>query len=314
MNPKISILVSAMNEEKTIGKVMDNLARLKKVEPNIEILVAVDGSTDKTEDIIKKYKFAKILIRGPRLGKNVSIHKLNQAAKGDIIIIHDADWILRWDKNSVDNIVNFFKGNPSIGAIVQKVPYFNREKYMNDPARFLIKIGFIGEAVASNLMRDFMNKYHATHSKLRELLFPPLVFIIRKGIIGKDTKIGKLETADDPKRAVEVLKKKYKIIYYDKSMPYFEVLYNRTSFHDLIKQRTRGFITNSKQVKSYGLNISKFYFLLMFYYVKNLFKLSIIEIVGLSVWVLAGMLSFLMVKLNIVKDKRAWAHRVVRWN
>lgn len=310
---KISFLISAMNEEKTIGNVMDNLSRLKKVEPSIEVLVAVDGSTDRTEEIVKKYKFAKILIRGPRLGKNVSIHKLTQSAKGDIIIIHDADWIFIWNKKTIKNMIKFFKKNPNIGGIVQKVPYFNRGKYMNDKASFLIKVGFIGESVASNLIRNFMEKYQTIHTNFKELLFTPLIFIIRKGIIEKNTKITEIETGDEASRTKEILKKGYTFIYYDKSMPYFEVLYNRTSFNDLIRQRTRGFLTNSTQLKEYyGWNVTKFYFLVMIYFIKNFFKLDFIEMVGLSVWSLAGIIAFVKIKTGLVKNKKPWNYRVIR--
>jgi cellulose synthase/poly-beta-1,6-N-acetylglucosamine synthase-like glycosyltransferase len=313
MKPKISFLIAAANEEKTIGKLMDNLERIKKFYPRIEVLAAVDGSTDRTEEIIKKYKFAKILIKGPRLGKNISIHKLTQSAKGDIIVIHDADWIFRWNKKTLENMIEFFKENPNIGGIVQEVSYFNREKYMNDKNRFLVKIGFTGEAVASNLIRNFMTEYHKKQTKFEDLMFTPLIFIIRGGIITKKTGINEMEICDEAKRTEEIMKKGYKFIYSDKNLPYFEVLYNRTSFSDLVEQRTRGFLSNRIQQKYYKWNIKNFYFLVMVYFVKSFFKLKPIEIVGLGVWVSAGLIALLKVKLGIVKDRGVWSHRGVRW-
>ena len=312
MNPKISFLISAMNEEKNIGNVLDNLARLRKVEPNIEVLVAVDGSTDRTEEIVGKYKFAKILIRGPRLGKNISIHRLTQAAKGDVIVIHDADWIFRWNKKTLENMINFFKENTNIGGIVQEVPYFNRERYMSNKAKLLVKIGFIGEAVASNLIRSFMQKYQKVHTNFKELLFTPLIFVIRKGVIKKDTTITQIEICDEAKRTTELLKKGYTFCYSDASLPYFEVLYNRTSFNSLIKQRTRGFLVNRIQKKLYEWDITKFYFLTAIFFTKNFFKLSPIEMLGLSVWILAGVIALVRLKLGLVKNKNIWSHRVER--
>jgi len=310
---KISFLISAMNEEKTIGVIMDNLARLKKVEPDIEVLAACDGSTDKTEEIINSYKFAKVLINGPRLGKNISIHRLTQAAKGDIIVIHDADWIFVWNKQTLKNMIDFFNNNPKIGGYVQGVPLFNKEKYMNDPARFLVKIGFIGEAVASNLVRSFMKKLHENKS-FEKLGFTPLMFIIRGGIITKQTGIKEEEICDEAKRTQEMMKKNYAFIYSNETLPYFEVLYNRTSFHDLIKQRTRGFLSNKIQEKSYGWNMNSFYFGVFSYFFKEFFKLNLTEKTGLGVWILASLIAFINVKIGLTKDKRVWAHRGTRWD
>ncbi|MFH1473797.1 MAG: glycosyltransferase [Candidatus Aenigmatarchaeota archaeon] len=308
---KISFLITALNEEKTIGKVLDNLARLKKVEPNIEVLAAIDGSTDRTEEIMKRYRFVKILIRGPRRGKDVSVHKLTQAAKGGILVIHDSDWIFRWNKKSIKKMIKFFKENPDVGGYVQS--FFNRrEDYLNDPAPFTVKIGFIGESVASNLIRGFARKHHEKCKRLEDLIFTPLVFIMRGGIISKKTRLNKKEIGDEMKRTHEIMKKGYRIVYTDTELPYFEILYKKTSFNDLVSQRTRGFLLNSFQPKIYGWNVTKYYFLIVTHFIKNYFKLSPIEMIGLDVWILSAMISYIKVKTGLVKDKKPWSYRVKR--
>jgi len=307
----ISFLIAATNEEKSIGKVMDNLARLRKAYPNIEVLAAVDGSTDRTEEIIKSYKFAKIIIRGPRLGKNISIFRLTQIAKGEIIVVHDADWLFVWSNRKLKNMITFFKENPDVGGIVQSVSYFNRKKYMKDPARFILKIGFIGEAIASNIIRETMQEMHKDKN-FENLKFTPLLFIIRGKIINKKSTIKEEEICDEAKRTQEVMSKGYKVFYSDCSLPYFEVLYSRTSFNDLVKQRVRGFLSNRIQSRMYGWDIIGFYFQVFFSFFKKLFKLNTQEMVGLSVWVLTAVIAVFKVKTGLVKDKRVWAHRVER--
>lgn len=52
-NFKISVIVTAYNEEKLIGPCLDSL--LKQTWPNYEIVVIDDGSTDRSGDIINSY-------------------------------------------------------------------------------------------------------------------------------------------------------------------------------------------------------------------------------------------------------------------
>ena len=50
---KISFLIAAHNEEKIIGKTLENLLRLPY--SNFEVIIGLDGCTDNTEKIVKNY-------------------------------------------------------------------------------------------------------------------------------------------------------------------------------------------------------------------------------------------------------------------
>lgn len=97
MSYKISFLMAAHNEEKIIGKTIKNLSNLPW--DDYEVLIGLDGCTDKTEEIVKnfcsnnrKFKYYRLNIRK---GKPAVINKLIKYAKGKIIVINDADWIFR---------------------------------------------------------------------------------------------------------------------------------------------------------------------------------------------------------------------------
>jgi chlorobactene glucosyltransferase len=97
--PHVSLLVPARNEEGNIEKCLDHLIRQDY--PDFEIIVLNDESTDKTEEILRKYQNRvtapkiTVLIGGALpagwTGKNWACWQLAQAAKGEIIIFTDAD-------------------------------------------------------------------------------------------------------------------------------------------------------------------------------------------------------------------------------
>lgn len=84
---KVSLIIPAYNEEKTIGKVI-NVA--KKVKLLDEIIIVDDCSADSTKSIAKKYN-AKVISHKTNLGKGSAISTGIKKAKGDILVFIDAD-------------------------------------------------------------------------------------------------------------------------------------------------------------------------------------------------------------------------------
>ncbi|SHE93230.1 Glycosyl transferase family 2 [Caldanaerobius fijiensis DSM 17918] len=84
----VSIIIPAYNEENTIENVLKVV-----VESNAgdEVIVVSDGSTDKTADIARRY--AKVIELERNLGKGGAVKKGVEAARGDIILMLDADLI-----------------------------------------------------------------------------------------------------------------------------------------------------------------------------------------------------------------------------
>jgi len=80
---RVSIVIPTLNEEKNLPKV------LKDIPNSVHEIIVVDGhSTDKTVDIAKKYG-AKVIFDD--IGKGSALRKGMKAAKGDIVIMMDAD-------------------------------------------------------------------------------------------------------------------------------------------------------------------------------------------------------------------------------
>lgn len=91
---KLSIIVPAYNEEKTIGKIIEEL---KSIEFGVEkeIIIVDDGSTDNTSSILKelqnKFKEIKVIFHKKNQGKGAAIRTGIKISTGDIIAIQDAD-------------------------------------------------------------------------------------------------------------------------------------------------------------------------------------------------------------------------------
>ena len=88
---KISIIIPAFNEEKTIGKIIELVKKSNTLNFEKEIIVVDDGSTDETREIIKKIKGVKKIFHEKNKGKGAAVITGIKHSTGDLILIQDAD-------------------------------------------------------------------------------------------------------------------------------------------------------------------------------------------------------------------------------
>ena len=89
---KVSIIIPVFNEEKTIALIVEKVkaAKLPKGVDK-EILVVDDASTDTTSRIVKKLAGLRFFRHKVNRGKGASIKTAFGKARGEIVIIQDAD-------------------------------------------------------------------------------------------------------------------------------------------------------------------------------------------------------------------------------
>lgn len=87
---KLTIIIPAFNEKKTIEILLNKIFKIKISK---QIIVVDDYSTDGTRNILRKYrnKIDKLIFHKKNLGKGAAIKSSQKFIKGDYVIIQDAD-------------------------------------------------------------------------------------------------------------------------------------------------------------------------------------------------------------------------------
>ncbi|MCK5822710.1 MAG: glycosyltransferase [Bacteroidales bacterium] len=116
--PFVSILMSAYNEQEVIKSKVDSIFRTSYPLNKIEVLVGSDASTDETDKILNhlstEYKKLQFFSFSNRQGKPNVINKLVEKAKGEILILTDANVI--FEKSTILNLTKPFSNN-EIGLV-----------------------------------------------------------------------------------------------------------------------------------------------------------------------------------------------------
>lgn len=125
ITPTVSLIIAAYNEEKVIAQKIENCLSLDYPSENLEIIVASDGSMDRTNEIVRGYagQGVKLIALSPNQGKSSAQNQAVAEAQGDIIFFSDANVMLRPDavRKIVSNLADV-----NVGCVVGKVTYINK--------------------------------------------------------------------------------------------------------------------------------------------------------------------------------------------
>jgi cellulose synthase/poly-beta-1,6-N-acetylglucosamine synthase-like glycosyltransferase len=124
ITPPVTYLITAYNEERNIAAKLEQTLSLDYPRDRLEIIVASDGSTDRTDDIVRGFADSGVrLVRVEgRVGKTEVQNQAVRQANGEIIIFSDAT--TRYEKSAVRKIVRNY-ADPTVGAVSGRYEYFN---------------------------------------------------------------------------------------------------------------------------------------------------------------------------------------------
>ena len=182
--PLISVIVTAYNEEKFIGKCLTSLIDQKINNIRYEIIVVDDASKDRTSNELKPFHdIIKIIKNNVNLGLPSSINKGIKLAKGKYIVRTDADDYV--NENYINFLYQFLLFNKHYDAVCcdyfevnSKEKIIQRCNSLQKPIAcgimwkkdHLIEIGLYDETFLINEEKDlrirFEKKYKIGHLEL----------------------------------------------------------------------------------------------------------------------------------------------------
>ena len=124
--PHISVLIAAYNEEANIQKKIEQTLALDYPSNKIEILVLSDGSSDRTDEIVKDFQDPRVrLFRAPVRKGKTNVQNLGaEIAQGEVLVFSDATTV--YHPMALRYLACNF-ADPKVGAVSGRYQYFDPE-------------------------------------------------------------------------------------------------------------------------------------------------------------------------------------------
>lgn len=114
--PLVSLVIAAHNEECVLAAKLENSLALNWPADRLEIIVASDGSSDRTNEIARSFADRGVILNEivPRGGKTRALNLTVPRARGEIVVLSDANVMYRPD--AIAKLVRHF-ADPSVGGV-----------------------------------------------------------------------------------------------------------------------------------------------------------------------------------------------------
>jgi glycosyltransferase involved in cell wall biosynthesis len=112
--PTLTVVIPAYNEETVIAEKLENTLASNYPRDRLDVIVASDGSDDRTNERVRDFGEDVRLLDLPRAGKNAVLNDAAAAARGEIIAFTDAD--VKLTEDALRRLVAPF-ADPSVGGV-----------------------------------------------------------------------------------------------------------------------------------------------------------------------------------------------------
>jgi len=113
--PTVSIIIAVRNEEANLPAKIDNIQHLDYPHNLLQLIIASDGSTDRTADILRQHtSFITAVLLDQSNGKAVALNEAVKHSTGDILVFQDARQLVQSD--AISELLCCF-ADPEVGAV-----------------------------------------------------------------------------------------------------------------------------------------------------------------------------------------------------
>jgi GT2 family glycosyltransferase len=120
-HPRVSLIVAAYSEQEVIAAKLANALALNWPRDRLELIVAVDGSTDATAELARAAG-ADVVLELPRGGKVRAQDAAARAATGELLAFSDAN--AQWAPDALERLAAAFD-DPAVGYACGQVRFVN---------------------------------------------------------------------------------------------------------------------------------------------------------------------------------------------
>ncbi|MBN1885279.1 MAG: glycosyltransferase family 2 protein [Candidatus Krumholzibacteriota bacterium] len=127
--PSIALVISAFNEERIIREKIENSLKLDYPRDRLRIVVASDGSDDATNEIVRGFEKANVVLKAfpRREGKSATLNRAVLGLEEEILVFSDANAFYRED--ALLKLVRSF-ADEETGCVVGKLVYMDNNSYV----------------------------------------------------------------------------------------------------------------------------------------------------------------------------------------
>ncbi len=152
--PTVSYMIVAHNEEKSILKKLENLLTLDYPTNKMEVLVASDYCTDRTDEIVQDFILShpdiRIILNKSKehKGKTNAQNETQKYATGEILVMTDANSI--FERNAIRELVSAFVSE-DISYVCGRLIYSNEENNIANSESTYWKLDLTIRRIESNI-------------------------------------------------------------------------------------------------------------------------------------------------------------------
>ena len=142
---KLSVIVPAYNEEKTIIQILEKLCQTKPENVSYQVIVINDCSKDNTKSLLEAndHLYEILINNSSNIGKGGSVKKALEYAVGEYVIFQDAD--LEYDPSDLTKFVDIIlKFNPDVilGSRFNYDRYTKSHNFFNKMGNYFLSFLF----------------------------------------------------------------------------------------------------------------------------------------------------------------------------